>query len=109
MDIILKAIRDGRTIDAIKEFRSRYGSGLKDAKDAVDAIRSALGISPPSSECIVVSRRSTFEEYLVSIFTTKQAAMSHAAELIDNRKELYVAQIIAKAESVTTRMLKATT
>jgi ribosomal protein L7/L12 len=36
------AIRAGNKIDAIKLYRANYGVGLKEAKDAVDAIESQL-------------------------------------------------------------------
>lgn len=37
-DTIRALVRAGRMIDAIKLYRERTGAGLKDAKDAVDAI-----------------------------------------------------------------------
>jgi hypothetical protein len=112
MDEIIKALRDGRLIDAVKTFRTKYRDhhgqtyGLKDAKDAVEAIRNAMGIMRPS-ECIVVSRRSPHEEFYVNSFSTKLSAMEHADDLVRCRSELYVAQIVAKSETVTTRVLKA--
>ena len=37
------AIRSGRKIDAIKMYRETYGTDLKSAKDAVEALQSRLG------------------------------------------------------------------
>ena len=35
-------IRQGRTIDAIRRYRELHGTGLKEAKDAVEALARAL-------------------------------------------------------------------
>lgn len=37
------AIRSGRKIDAIKMYRETYGTDLKSAKEAVEALQSRLG------------------------------------------------------------------
>jgi len=39
---ILERIRAGRKIEAIKLYRERYGIGLKDAKEAVEALERDL-------------------------------------------------------------------
>jgi phosphodiesterase/alkaline phosphatase D-like protein len=39
-------VRDGRKIDAIKRYRKLHGVGLKEAKDAVEALEREL---PPQS------------------------------------------------------------
>ena len=36
---VIELVRAGKTIDAIKEYREATGVGLKEAKDAIDAIR----------------------------------------------------------------------
>ena len=36
------SLRDGKMIDAIKEFRVAYGSGLKEAEGAVEAMKAAF-------------------------------------------------------------------
>lgn len=36
LDRLLSAMRNGRKIDAIKEYRSITGAGLKESKDAVE-------------------------------------------------------------------------
>jgi hypothetical protein len=38
-------LRAGRKIDAIKSLRERTGLGLKEAKDAVDAVERQLGLA----------------------------------------------------------------
>ena len=40
---ITAALRNGRKIEAIRLYREAYGTGLKDAKDAVEAIQAQLG------------------------------------------------------------------
>jgi ribosomal protein L7/L12 len=41
-DEIRELVRSGRKIEAIKIYRERTGAGLKEAKDAVDAIEAEL-------------------------------------------------------------------
>lgn len=41
---ILACLRDNLTIAAIKEYRQVTGQGLRESKDAVDAMRDALGL-----------------------------------------------------------------
>ena len=40
-------LRAGRKIEAIKSLRERTGLGLKEAKDAVDALERKLGLETP--------------------------------------------------------------
>lgn len=47
-------LRGGQKIAAIKLVREETGTGLKEAKDAVDAYASSLGIESKSSGCLVV-------------------------------------------------------
>jgi len=40
---IAAALREGRKIEAIRIYRTAYGTDLKDAKDAVEALQAQLG------------------------------------------------------------------
>lgn len=40
---LVEAIRAGSMIEAIKRWRAHTGSGLKEAKDAVEALASSIG------------------------------------------------------------------
>jgi len=40
-------LRAGQTIEAIKSLRQRTGMGLKEAKDAIDALERQLGLARP--------------------------------------------------------------
>jgi hypothetical protein len=40
---LVEHLRAGRKIDAIKRHRALYGTGLKEAKDAVEALEARLG------------------------------------------------------------------
>ena len=42
---VLEALRRGKTIEAIKEYRAATGVGLKEAKDYVDELRRRAGPS----------------------------------------------------------------
>jgi ribosomal protein L7/L12 len=48
---ILELVRTGRKIEAIKEYRQRTGAGLKEAKDAVEALAARHGILAKSAGC----------------------------------------------------------
>lgn len=50
-DDVLELVRGGKKIQAIKIYRERYGVGLKDAKDAVEALASRHGIAAQGSGC----------------------------------------------------------
>ena len=51
---ILRLVREGRTIEAIKIHRERSGLGLKEAKDAVDALAAREGIVAPARGCLAL-------------------------------------------------------
>jgi ribosomal protein L7/L12 len=48
---ILELLRDGQKIRAIKLYRDRTGAGLKEAKDAVEALARSNGIPAGSAGC----------------------------------------------------------
>ncbi len=45
---IVSLLKQGEKIQAIKLYRDRTGAGLKEAKDAVEALARDRGITPPS-------------------------------------------------------------
>jgi hypothetical protein len=105
MHTILSLLRDDRPIEAIKEFRSAYGAGLKEAKDAVETIRDAcFPRSTGPIEYIVISRYDEGGDYQVSRADSKDEAMNDANRIVDLRVEVAIASVIAR--SVTTRYMK---
>jgi ribosomal protein L7/L12 len=48
---LLSLLRQGLKIDAIKLYRERTGAGLKEAKEAVEALASRHGIAPKGPGC----------------------------------------------------------
>ncbi|WP_036003682.1 hypothetical protein [Bradyrhizobium yuanmingense] len=83
---ILDLLREDRLIEAIKIFRTTYGGGLREAKDAVEAIRHAcLPHGGKPVEYLVVSRMV-------------------ADGLVDYRAEVVVASVVAS--SVVTRHMQ---
>ncbi len=48
---VLVLARDGRKIDAIKRYREATGSGLKEAKDAVEALMAEHGLAKQGAGC----------------------------------------------------------
>lgn len=105
MHTVLAHLRNGKTIEAIKEFRAAYGSGLKEAKDACEAIRDTFmprGAEP--TEYVTISRYEYDNEYKVVRAHSKEEAMHDANGIVDSRGEVMVARVIAR--SVTTRTMK---
>ncbi len=50
-DDVLELMRSGKKIAAIKIYRERYNAGLKEAKDAVEALTAQHGIAAQGSGC----------------------------------------------------------
>ena len=50
-DDLLEFVRAGKKITAIKMYRERYHVGLKEAKDAVEALAAEHGIAAQRSGC----------------------------------------------------------
>jgi hypothetical protein len=48
---VLELVRGGKKIQAIKVYRERHGVGLKDAKDAVEALAAQHGVTAQGSGC----------------------------------------------------------
>jgi ribosomal protein L7/L12 len=59
LDEVERLLRARNKIAAIKVYRTATGTGLKEAKDTVDAIEKAMGLQP--------LRQSVFEEILGAI------------------------------------------
>ncbi len=53
-DQLLGMLRAGRKIDAIKLYREQTQAGLKDAKDAVEALAAKHGIASQKAGCASV-------------------------------------------------------
>jgi hypothetical protein len=110
---IINALRLGRTIEAIKQHRTLYGTGLKESKDAIEALRDALGlvgaayVPPQSAPQFIVFSRYHESDYDYSRYSADDRADADrfASEIIDSRDEVIVAQVVAK--SVTVRTMKA--
>jgi ribosomal protein L7/L12 len=51
---LLDLVRAGRKIEAVKLCRERTGLGLKEAKDAVDALAAAHGVVAPARGCLAL-------------------------------------------------------
>ncbi len=48
---VLEELRTGSKISAIKLYREQTGKGLKDAKEAVEAIAGSHGVAPAKAGC----------------------------------------------------------
>jgi hypothetical protein len=105
MHTVLAHLRNGKTIEAIKEFRAAYGSGLKEAKDAIEAIRDTFmpnGAQP--AEFLVLGRYENDYDWSACGGWDKNGAMAEANRLVNQRDETIVARVVAR--SVTTRVMK---
>jgi hypothetical protein len=108
---IVTEMRAGRKIEAIKQWRILYGVGLKEAKDAVEALCSAfipnVAFSPaPAAQYVVFSRYGADDhEYSRYTADDRADADTFAARVCNSRDEVIVTQVVA--QSVTTRSMKA--
>jgi hypothetical protein len=102
---ILDLLREDRLIEAIKIFRTTYGGGLREAKDAVETIRDACAPRDNMpAEYVVLSRDEDDVIFQVTRTDSKEHAMKIADGLVDYRAEVMVANVIAC--SVITRHMK---
>lgn len=105
MSAIFELVRENRQIEAIKIFRTTYGGGLAEAKNAVETIRDACvphGSMP--AEYLVVSREDDEINFQVRRTDSKEYAMLVADGLVNYRAEVVVASVIA--QSVITRDMR---
>jgi hypothetical protein len=106
MQAVIANLRRNYLIDAIKEFRSLYDCGLKEARDAVEAIRELLPRQGDES-FVVISRFDEFDtDYTMTVRSTKDAAMNMANSFVKDRHETVVARVIAASKTVTTRTMQ---
>ena len=107
---IIAHISGGRTIEAVTSYRTLYGVGLKEAKDACEAIQAALGsitpaVNAPVAEFAVFIRRDGDDYgYCRMSAVNKADAMYIANDFVKTSEDVVVVQIIAKA--VTERHIK---
>lgn len=107
MGAIINELRNGRVIEAIKQHRILYGVGLKEAKDAVEAIRTALGLNGVAytpAQYVVFARFNGEDEYVRYTADDKTDAADYASRIVNDREDVIVAQVVAKA--VTTRSMQ---
>jgi hypothetical protein len=109
---IIAHINGGRIIEAIKSYRVLNGVGLKEAKDACEAIREALGIKPhyapqPKEQYAVISQYDGENDYNFFYEDTLSLANESASAIVNNRNFVMVAKVISKSVSVATRTMKA--
>jgi len=105
MHTVFSLLREEQKIPAIKVFREAFGCGLKEAKDAIEAlidITKPLGAKP--TEYVVISRHEGDTDYEVMRTYGRGSAMYDANGIVDVREEVIVAAVIA--QSVVTRAMK---
>lgn len=105
MHTVIALLRDDRPIEAIKEFRAAYGTGLKEAKDAIETIREVFmrsAVEP--TDYVVISRHEDDGDYEVIRVSSRDAAMCDANSIVNSREEVMVASLLA--HSVVTRSMK---
>jgi hypothetical protein len=117
MDQVIEALKAGRLIEAIKQFRLTYGTDLRTAKEACEALRLAF---LPDTIPYVVDRRTDHsnygqylvlyrygagDDYIVVDANDREDAERIANEIVDDRETTLTVRVVAK--SVTTRTMKA--
>ncbi|EHR00194.1 Ribosomal protein L7/L12 [Bradyrhizobium sp. WSM471] len=105
MHTVVSLLSEGKTIAAIKVFRDAFETGLKEAKEAVEALIDVLG-QPGArpTEYLVISRHEEESDYEVVRTYGKGSAMHDANSIVGVREEVIVAAVVA--QSVFTRAMK---
>lgn len=107
MQAVIANLRRNYLIDAIKEFRSLYGCGLKEGRDAVEAIRDLLPKQRHDEQFAVVSRFAEFDtDHLLNVLGSRDEALALANSIVNQRDEVIVARVIATSKAVTTRTMQ---
>jgi hypothetical protein len=114
MHMIVASMKAGRKIEAIKEWRALYGVGLKEAKDAVEAIADAFNLNrlavnagsmpAPKGSFMVFSRHKGEDDFSLYPADDEFDARDYAHGNVSNREEMFVVRVLAK--SVTTRSMQ---
>jgi hypothetical protein len=114
MATIIARLNEDRLIEAIKTFRTAYACGLREAKDACEAIKAAIAapaVVPDyasNAEFIVLNRPEYDYDYRVARdFVTQAGAMAYADERCAEESvgNIIVARVVA--ESVIKRTMVA--
>jgi hypothetical protein len=103
MHTVLNLLRQDRKVEAVKEFRAAYKTDLRQAIDAVEAIRDVY-LPSGATDFIVVSRYDGHDDYQVSHVNSKEEAMNDANRIVHVREDVVVASIIAR--SIITRAMQ---
>jgi hypothetical protein len=98
MHTVFSLLREGKKIEAIKEFRAAFGSGLKEAKQAIEALMEIMvPLSAQQTEYVVISRHTEDSDYEVMRTYGKGTALYDANSIVDVREEVIVAAVIAQS------------
>jgi len=103
MHTVLSLLRQDRKVEAVKEFRVAYKTDLRQAIDAVEAIRDVY-LPSGATDFIVVSRYDGHDDYQVTHVNSKEEAMNDANRIVHVREDVVVASIIAR--SIITRAIQ---
>jgi hypothetical protein len=106
MHNIIAYLRNGELINAIKAHRTLYNTGLKESKDAVEAIREALGLShnataTPSVQYLTVHQWKGDHDFSVCLHGDDKWQSFNAADNLcsDGADTVYVCSIIGVTET----------
>lgn len=93
MRTVLSLLRQDRMIEAVRAFRDAYKTDLRQAIDAVKAIREVY----LPTDFIVVSRYDDLADYEVCEVKSMQEAMNEANRSCHTREDVIVANVIARS------------
>lgn len=93
MRTVLSLLRQDRKVEAVKAFRDAYKTDLRQAIDAVEAIREVYF----PTDFIVVSRYDELADYQVCEVKSMQEAMNEANRFCHTREDVVVANVIARS------------
>lgn len=119
MGAIIMHLKGGRKIEAVKQYRTLNNVGLKEAKDACEAIAAHLPnemqrgdtlgsiLGTAQAEYAVFSRYEKCGDYERYSATSKHDALDYANANCVHRDRLFVVQIVSKSVETVIRCMKA--
>jgi sRNA-binding protein len=109
MQNVVRLMREGKKIDAIKEYRAISGQGLKESKDFVESLQGIPGYAPVRSEpygeetYLVLSSGNRYSDNLVreGKFTTSWQAEAEAKRVCNTNPDdqVILAKVIGQSKS----------
>lgn len=104
---IIHALYEGRLIEAITQHRALYNVGLKQSKDAVEAIRHALGLTSSAKAVYgVFYRHNVMDDFIRSNVSSFEEARALANDQLKHTPDCDLCIVRVVSRTVTKKVLE---